>query len=208
MCYYVAQNQPIQKVEKRFSAKVDDQSTFLQSDYISGFEFLNMPIITNGNPNIIATNYSWGLIPSWSKDVAFRKNTLNARSETIYEKPSFKNIVNNRCLIIASSYFEWRWLDEKGKQKQKHQIFSQEDEIIAFAGIYDSWCNNANGEIINSFSMVTSEANETMKYVHNFKRRMPIIIRKGDEGLWLDAQNNIQNFKYPNYDCNILALEV
>lgn len=208
MCYYVAQNQPLDKVEKRYHAKADNESSFLQSDYISAFEYLKMPIITTENPSIIATNYSWGLLPSWAKNMDFRKNTLNARSETIYDKPSFKNAVNNRCLIIASSYFEWRWLDEKGKNKQKYQIFSQDDEVIAFAGIYDKWCNPANSEIANTFSMVTSEANETMQYVHNYKKRMPIIIRKGDESKWLNPKNAISDFAYPAYNCNILALEV
>lgn len=207
MCYYVAQNQPIEKVKERFGATIDSGTTFLQKDNISGFDFPNLPIITNVNKSIINTNFSWGLIPSWAKNTDFRKNTLNARSETIYEKPSFKNVVSNRCLIIASSYFEWRWLDDKGKKKQKHQIFSQDEEVIAFAGIFDSWCNPVNGELIHSFSMVTSPANETMQYVHNHKKRMPIIIAKGDENLWLNNKNSILDFQYPHYNCNILALE-
>ena len=208
MCFFMAQNQPIKKVEKRFNAKVDNDSIFLQSDYIVGFEYLNVPIITNENPNFISTNFHWGLVPCWANEIDFRKNTLNARIETINEKASFKNVVNDRCLIIATSYFEWHWLDEKGKQKEKYQIFSQENEIFAFAGIYDKWKNNENGKVINSFSMVTTDANQTMQYVHNHKKRMPIIIKNGDENSWLDSKNNILDFSYPNYDCNILALKV
>lgn len=203
----MAQNQPIKKVEKRFKAKVDKYENFLQSDYVVGFEFLNIPIITNETPELISTNFHWGLVPTWSNDLDFRKNTLNARIETIHEKPSFKNINRNRCLVIASSYFEWRWLDEKGKQKEKYQIYSQESESFAFAGLYDTW-KNSKGEIYKSFTIVTTEANPTMKYVHNHKGRMPIIIHKEDENSWLDASNEIQDFGYPNYDCSILSFKL
>lgn len=208
MCYYVAQNQPIEKVKQRFGATVDSSATFLQKDNISGFDFPYLPVITNTHKSIINTNFSWGLIPSWANNTDFRKNTLNARSETIYDKPSFKSVVSNRCLIIASSYFEWRWLDDKGKKKQKHQIFSQDEDVIAFAGIFDSWRNPINGLLVHTFSMVTSPANEIMQYVHNHKKRMPVIIAKGDENLWLNSKNSILDFQYPHYNCNILALEV
>lgn len=201
----MAQNQPMKKVEERFNAVVDVPEHFLESDYIVGFDYLNVPIITNEKPNIINTNFHWGLVPSWSKDLDFRKNTLNARIETITEKPSFKNITQNRCLVIASSFFEWRWLDEKGKQKQKYQIFSQEDEILTFAGIYDSWMNQSTGEIYNSFSIVTTVANDLMKYVHNHKQRMPILIRKNDNDKWLDEKTKVSDFSFPKYDHNLIS---
>lgn len=175
----MGQNQSLKDIENRFDAKVAEPKEFIQSDYIVGFDYLNVPIILNILPEIISTNYHWGLVPSWAKDLDFRKNTLNARIETIEEKPSFKNITRNRCLVIASSYFEWRWLDEKGKQKEKYQIYSQESESFVFAGIYTSWNNNSN--YYNSFSILTTEANQTMKYVHNHKGRTPIILSQKDE---------------------------
>jgi putative SOS response-associated peptidase YedK len=117
MCYYTAQNVPLAKVEKRFQAKADQPESFLQSDFIVGFEYLNIPVILDTSPAIISTNYHWGLVPSWSKDIDFRKNTLNARIETMDEKASFKNVTANRCLVIASSFYEWHWNDEKGSRK-------------------------------------------------------------------------------------------
>jgi putative SOS response-associated peptidase YedK len=194
----MAQNQPREKVEKRFKAKVDKPNNFLQSDYIVGFEYLNIPIILDSSPAIISTNYHWGLVPSWSKDLDFRKNTLNARIETVEEKPSFRNVTENRCLIIASSFFEWRWLDEKGKQKQKYQIHNSDEENFAFAGIYDSW-TDSNGQVYNGFSMLTTEADQQMKYIHNHKGRMPVMLNVGDESAWLDIDNKIQDFTYPKY---------
>lgn len=207
MCFYTQQNQPKEKVEKRFKAKVDKPENFLQSDYIVGFEYLNIPIILDSSPEIISTNYHWGLVPSWSKDFDIRKNTLNARIETIDEKSSFKNITSNRCLIIASAFFDWHWNDEKGKSKTKYQINSQDDELFAFAGLHDKWIDKETGEILNSFTMLTTQANQTMKYVHNSKERMPIMLKKEDENAWLDTSNKVQDFAFP-YTANLLAFPV
>lgn len=199
MCFFMAQNQPKDEVEKRFNAKIDNPDNFLKSDYIVGFEYLNVPVILNTSPEIISTNFHWGLVPSWSKDLDFRKNTLNARIETIQEKPSFKNITQNRCLVIASSFFEWHWLDEKGKEKVKYQIHNSDKESFAFAGLYDSWLDKNTGEIYNSFSIVTTEADTQMKYIHNHKGRMPIMLNYDDENAWLNLDNKVEDFSFPKY---------
>ena len=208
MCFFMAQNQPISKVENRFNAKVDKPDNFLQSDYIVGFEYLNVPIILDSKPEIINTNYHWGLVPSWSKDIDFRKNTLNARIETIDEKPSFKNITQNRCLVIASSFFEWRWLDDKGKSKEKYQIYSSESETFAFAGLYETWVNPMTGIAYNSFSIVTTQANEQMNYIHNHKGRMPVMLKNGDEKEWLNTNNKTQDFIFPTYNPNLIGFKI
>lgn len=206
MCFFLAQNQPITKVQNRFDAIVDYPENFLQSDYVNGFTYSNVPIITNSEPKIIHTNYHWGLVPFWAKDLEIRKNTLNARIETIDEKPSFRNVTENRCLVIASSFFEWRWLDDKGKQKEKYQIHSNDDESFAFGGIYTSW--DKGGEKYNSFSIVTTSANEQMSYIHNKKLRMPVMLKKGDESAWLDVGNDIKDFAFPNYQPNLIGVTV
>jgi putative SOS response-associated peptidase YedK len=205
MCFYTQQHASIKEVTKRFNASVDDPDGFLVSEVINGFAHLKTPIIVDETPDIISTDFSWGLIPSWAKDSNFRKNTLNARIETVHEKAAFKSSTNNRCLIIATAYYEWRWLDPKGKVKVKYQISSQEDEIFAFAGLYDSWRHPQTGELVNSYTMLTTEANETMKYVHNIKQRMPVMLKKNDEKPWLDNSNLIKDFAYP-YQANLIAL--
>ena len=204
----MAQNQPKSVVEKRFKAKVDNPDNFLQSDYIVGFEYLNVPVILNSNPELISTDYHWGLVPFWSKDIEFRKNTLNARIETIHEKPSFKNVSQNRCLVIASSFFEWHWLDEKGKSKEKYQISNTDSEVFAFAGLYDTWVDKIDGKQYNSFSIVTTQANEQMKYIHNHKGRMPIMLNSSDEFAWLDSKNKVEDFSFPNYKPNLIGLKI
>ena len=191
MCFYTQQLAIFDEIEKRFSAKVDNPDRFMKSDFVNGFSYPNLPIIVDKTPNVISTNFMWGLIPSWSKDDEIRKNTLNARIETVEEKPSFKNSINNRCLIIVTGYYEWRWQDEKGKQKEKYLINSQEDEIFCLAGLYSDWLNPNSGELLNTYTILTSEADKTMQYVHNHKKRMPVMLKKADEKKWLDNSNQI-----------------
>lgn len=207
MCLFFQQNASIKEVEERFNARVDNPDTFLQSDYINGFAHLNTPIIVDDTPEVISTNFSWGLIPTWAKDIDIRKNTLNARIETIEEKPSFKNNTQNRCLIIATAFYDWRWKDPKGKMKEKYQINSQKDEIFTFAGLYSNWLNKETGEIMNTYTIITTEANEIMKYIHNIKHRMPVMLKKEDEKAWLDSTNLIKDFAFP-YQSNLLAFPI
>ena len=191
MCFYTQQTAIFEEIETRFSTKVDNPDRFMKSDFVNGFSYPNLPIIVDKTPNVISTNFMWGLIPSWSKDDEIRKNTLNARIETVEEKPSFKNSINNRCLIIVTGYYEWRWQDEKGKQKEKYLINSQEDEIFCLAGLYSDWLNPNSGELLNTYTILTSEADKTMQYVHNHKKRMPVMLKKADEKKWLDNSNQI-----------------
>ncbi|KAF2337216.1 SOS response-associated peptidase [Flavobacterium daemonense] len=206
MCYYVDQKSSRRDVKIRFNIAVNNNGDFYEGVFVNGFEHPNLPIITNDNPAEITTNSYWGLVPFWAKNMEFRDKTLNARIETIGTTASYKNILSNRCLIIATSYYEWRWLDPKGKQKEKYQIFSQNDEIFCFAGLYDSWVNPANGEVIKSFTMVTTQANETMKFVHNNRERMPIVLNREDEQKYLDPSTDIAKFAYP-YESKIVAFQ-
>ena len=206
MCYYVDQKASRRDVKIRFNIAVNNSGQFYEGVFVNGFEHPNLPVITNGRPDIISTDYHWGLVPSWAKNEDFKSKTLNARIETIDTTASYRNITQNRCLIIATGYYEWRWLDEKGKKKERYQIFSQTDEIFCFAGLYDSWVNPSNGNILNTFTMVTTEANELMQFIHNHKRRMPIMLNREDELAWLDTNNKIQDFALP-YQSKLIAFE-
>jgi putative SOS response-associated peptidase YedK len=205
MCFFTEQKANKEKIIARFNKQIVVEDDLIESDFINGFVYPNLPIITNENPDIITTRYTWGLLPSWSKDLDFRKNTLNARIETIDEKASFKNITSNRCLIIASGYYEWRWLDEKGKVKVKYEIHNQENEIFCFAGLFNNGINPENGDVLNTYTMVTTTANDVMQFVHNNKKRMPIMLNKDDEYSWLDSSKKIQDFAFP-YSANLIAL--
>jgi len=138
------------------------------------------------------------------KDKDFRKSTLNARVETLKDKVSFAPSINNRCLVIVSAYYDWHWNDVAGKFKTKYELHSSADELFYLAGIYNSW-KDISGEQWNTFSIVTTAANDLMQYIHNRKeaegdQRMPIHIKKEDEQAWLDAKNSPLDFAYPNYN--------
>lgn len=208
MCFFTEQKGTRRNAKLRFNIGIDDEEKFLESEYVEGWKFPNLPIIINETPEIISTNFEWGLMPGFKTDNEFRLKKINARIETIDEKPSYKNVITNRCLIISTSYFEWHWNDPKGISKTKYQIFSQDNEIFCFAGLYHKGVNPANGDRVNTFTMVTTEANELMKYVHNHKQRMPIMLNRNDEAGWLDPANDIQNFAYPKYDASIIAFPI
>ena len=106
----------------------------------------------------------WGLIPAWSKDKKFSSNMINARFETLKEKPSFKNLIHtNRCIVIASGYFEWTQSESK---KQPYYIYNNE-KMLPIAGLWTKW------EDILSFTIITRNANENLRSVHH---RMPLVL--------------------------------
>ena len=197
----------IREIGKRFKAVADNPNSTLFETELSGFNYPVLPVITNENSHLLSLEHSWGLIPGWCKDESIRKNTLNARLETLAEKPAFKNYVGNRCLVLATGYFEWRWNDEKGKSKQKYAIHHASADAFAFAGLYSSW-NEPTGRIRKTFTIVTTGANEQMRYIHNTKQRMPLMLNPGDEEAWLDAKNEVSAFAYPDYDAQLVAFPV
>lgn len=200
MCFHSKQTKLALEVENRFKAKIDRPNEFKRQEHINGFDFPKTPVIIDEQPEVI-THFNWGLIPSWAKDEDIRKFTLNAKIETLDEKPSFRNSVNKRCLVIANGFYEWQWLDSKGKNKQKYEIGIGNDDLFAFAGIYSEWVNQTTGEIVNSYAIVTTEANPLMAEIHNIKKRMPVILKKEDEANWLNHEP-YQEFALP-YQVNL-----
>jgi putative SOS response-associated peptidase YedK len=198
MCFHSKQTKSASQLENRFNAKIEKPELFRENAIYNGFTYPHTPIITNKNTELIQ-EYYWGLIPTWSKDDEIRAYTLNARIETIKEKPSFKGVINNRCLVIADGFYEWQWLDKKGTKKQKYLLTQKANEPFAFAGLYSNWVDKSTGEIRNTYTIVTTEANALMSEIHNNKKRMPIILTTEREKLWL-AGEEIDNFKKDEID--------
>ncbi len=159
-----------------------------------GFSHPYINVVTQDSPKEIK-HFLWGLIPSWAKNDDIKKYTLNARYETLKTKPSFKNA--KRCLIFADGFYEWKWIDKQGKKKQKYLIELQNSQLFFFAGLYDQWIDKQTGEIINSCTIVTTEAKGVMREIHNSKMRMPIIIENNQMEEWLENKeiNLSYNFK-------------
>lgn len=202
MCFRTKLNSKIIEIEKAFEAKFSEPESYRPKNEINGFEFPATPVVINESPGEILS-YNWGLIPLWSKTDQLKKSTLNARIETLEEKPAFRNSLPNRCLIIVNGFYEWQWLDEKGKNKQKYLITSTEESIFALAGIYSNWREPATGKQINSYSIVTTRANELMSEIHNRKQRMPVVLRHQDQTAWLNGAPH-HNFAFP-YEVNLKA---
>ncbi len=187
MCFFSKLSQPLSQIEQRFKAKAIDTQKFEPSPY-NGFSFPKTPVITNLSQDKIQF-FQWGLIPSWSKDEGIKKFTLNARIETLDIKPSFKNIQNQRCLVIVDGFYEWKWLDQKGKEKQKYELSLPDQTIFSFAGLWSQWVNPQTGELIQTYTIITTQANALMSEIHNSKQRMPIILNQAYEYDWLMGRN-------------------
>lgn len=196
MCYTVKQTSDAVKLVNRFKAEFTNQAQLLQADMISGFTYPLLPVITNQETSKIQL-FHWGLIPTWSKDKDFRKNTLNAKMETIAEKPSFRASVEKRCLILVDGFYEYQWLDPKGKTKQRYLMTLPDKEPFALAGIWNTWTDRENGEVLDTFSILTTQANAQMSEIHNTKKRMPIILTKDNEMDWLNMKVDISTFDFP-----------
>lgn len=126
----------------------------------------------------------WGLVPSWATDLAIGNKLLNARSETVGEKPSFRDAFRKRrCLIAADGFYEWK---TENKKKQPYHIHFPDRGPFAFAGIWDRWRDPA-GSVIETCSILTTTANELLRPLHD---RMPVILAKKDFNRWLNLQIN------------------
>lgn len=157
----------------------------------NGFDFLPSPIVTAGAPDEFKL-MRWGLVPFFMKEkdkaMQLRLSTLNCISEEMYEKSSYKDAAKNaqRCLIPVTGFYEWRWLDEKGKTKIPYYISLKNQEIASIGGLYSRWKDPATNEYYYSYTVCTTQANDMMSYIHNNKKRMPVIIPRQYEQDWLN----------------------
>src|SRR5438876_8226876 len=137
-------------------------------------------ILSNGASHLEALR--WGLIPSWAKDEAIGSKMINARAETLAEKPSFKRLLHaKRCLVVADGFYEWR--QEGRGPKTPMYITLKDGELFAFAGLWDAW-KNTDGQVIRTCTIITTEPNELMASIHT---RMPAILPRDAREIWLDA---------------------
>jgi putative SOS response-associated peptidase YedK len=125
----------------------------------------------------------WGLIPAWAKDASLGNRMINARAETVAEKPAFRTAFRRRrCLVAADGYFEWM---KREKTKQPYYIRMQDERPFAFAGLWETWRDRDADETVESCTIITTEANELTRPIHD---RMPVILADRDFELWLDPQ--------------------
>jgi len=185
MCFTVSVNIVKEELEKRYDAKLIDPDKYRPSYYYHAQGLPLLPVLSNDTPGEISM-YTWGLIPSWIRDdksaSEIRRKTFNARAETISGKPAFRNSAGSkRCLIPVTGFFEWQ--DVNGK-KIPWYISLKNQDVFSLAGLWDSWISPG-GVTLKTFTVITLEANSLMSEIHNTKKRMPAILTKDIEQLWL-----------------------
>jgi putative SOS response-associated peptidase YedK len=122
----------------------------------------------------------WGLIPSWAKDMGIGAKLINARSETVTEKPAFRSAFKRRrCLVVADGFYEWQ---QQGSKKQPFYFHLLEKKTFGFAGLWEQW-ESPEGDKISSCTILTTKANELVQPIHD---RMPVILQQEDYDTWLN----------------------
>jgi putative SOS response-associated peptidase YedK len=140
----------------------------------------NPVVVVNKENKRIMAQMRWGLVPSWAKDESIGNKMINARMETITQKPSFKTaFMRRRCLVPADGYYEWK----KPGTRTPFRIVLKSHEVFAFAGLWEIW-KNKEGEVIPSYTIITTEADDLVSKIHP---RMPVILRPENEDRWIDS---------------------
>jgi len=141
----------------------------------------NSPILIDNGKRIVKP-MRWGLIPSWAKDEKFGARMINARIETLTEKPSYRNLVStNRCIVITDGYYEWK---KVGNRKVPYYFKNPNGDLFTMAGLYDTW-KHPDGYMIPSYTIITKDAQQDIATIHN---RMPIILPQEHLDEWLKTE--------------------
>jgi len=194
MCYSNSSTSSTQQLAERYRKLVPSKPIELSYYFASGFQFPKWQIVTNDE---VLQQMRWGLLPNWYRGgnwMDFASKTLNARIETSHEKATFKHLVErNRCLVPSTGFFEWQ---TNGKQKTPFFIKDAQYPIFSIAGIHDTWLDPSTGAFEQTFTILTTEANQLMAEIHNSKKRMPLVLSLDEEEEWLNGRlqfNQIAN---------------
>ena len=217
MCFHIGIN--ISRTEhvklKGKKKKLKDYQLALNQPLASGFEYPLWPVLKplNGGEDFVPVMMHWEFIPSYIKTVEgllhFRKgglntktgrkdfphNTLNAIGEEVLTKPTYKEAAKNRrCLVLASGFFEWRHFTPPGGKDTAYPYYItvKGQEYFYLAGIYNPWVDEQTGEMVDSFSILTTAANSLMAQVHNKKKRMPVILPDEEASEWIKADLSVE----------------
>ncbi|MEK3933791.1 SOS response-associated peptidase [Sporosarcina sp. FSL W7-1349] len=178
---------PYYEIVKRF----DIESAFEESDYVPSYNIAPsqqvVAILNDGEKNRLG-HLKWGLVPSWAKEEKIGYKMINARAETVAEKPSYRNAFKKRrCILPADSFYEWQ---RKDGDKIPMRIKLKGDGLFAIAGLWEAW-RKPDGSMLYTCTAITTKPNGLMEPIHD---RMPVILRKEDEAAWLDPKNEDIHF--------------
>jgi len=177
MCGRYTLTKPRKSIESHFQAQVPKGG---HRERYNIAPTQTLPVVVASNDERKMEAMRWGLVPSWTKDLKTQSPLINARAETIQEKPSFRSsFKTKRCLVPADGFYEWV---KKDSGKVPYWIHLADEELFAFAGIWAEW--GKDDERLHSFSIITTEANSALRSLHH---RMPVILDPDGYGPWLDA---------------------
>jgi len=180
MCGRYTLTKPLKAIKKHF------EPIILSCDHNQRYNISpgqNNPVVTMTNSQRELKLMRWGLIPSWIKDIKTTKPLINARSETVHQKPSFRDSFHaSRCLIPVDGFLEWK---TEGVKKFPYFIFLNQKDIFSFAGIWTKGYKETSP--IHTFSILTTQANTVLAPIHE---RMPVIIKPSDYKKWLAPETD------------------
>ncbi|MBU8880631.1 SOS response-associated peptidase [Bacillus sp. FJAT-29790] len=206
MCGRFTLHAEFNDIIERFDIEAAIQEELYNPNYNVAPSHSVLSVINDGSRNRLGY-LRWGLIPPWAKDAKIGYKMINARAETLTEKPSYRSAYQKkRCLVLADSFYEWKRHDDKTKTPMRIKLKS--DEMFAMAGLWEHW-KSPEGKSIYTCTVITTTPNEIVKDIHD---RMPAILRPEDEKVWLDPSihdtNLLSNLLKPLSEDLIEAYEV
>lgn len=197
MCYHT-ENPKLKTIQEVFpNFKIRNNS--FNTGTINAFETPLMPVLIwdEDLKEIVIDSMQWGLIPDWAKSNNIALKTLNARKETLENKPSFKNYIAQRMIFLTKGFYEWQWQDSKGKEKHKYYIHMEDNPLTLMAGLFNFPTQFTKNNYATC-TMITQEAKGIMEEIHNIKKRMPLFIMENTIEDWLKNTVKIDNLIQEN----------
>lgn len=182
MCGRFTITDPIEEIMDRYMAAIADGFEYKPNYNAAPMQYIPT-IIGSSNGNRLGY-LRWGLVPSWADDQKIGNKMINARAETLVEKPAFRRLISSkRCTVPCSGFYEWK---KVGSGKQPMRILMKDESIFSLAGLYDTW-TDPDGNKLSTCAIITTEPNSLMADIHN---RMPVILRPEDEAEWLNKESD------------------
>ncbi|MGE6576246.1 SOS response-associated peptidase [Paenibacillus xylanexedens] len=182
MCGRFTITDPLDAIMERYYASIADGFEYRPNYNAAPMQYI--PTIIGSKDGNRLGSLRWGLVPVWAKDDKIGNKMINARAETLAEKPAFKRLISTkRCIIPTNGFYEWR---KEDSAKQPMRILMKDDRLFSLAGLYDTW-TDPDGNKLSTCTIITTEPNSLMEDIHN---RMPVILRPEDEAEWLGRDND------------------
>ncbi|MET3828668.1 putative SOS response-associated peptidase YedK [Paenibacillus sp. DS2363] len=182
MCGRFTITDPLDAIMDRYYASIADGFEYKPNYNAAPMQYI--PTIIGSKDGNHLGSLRWGLVPVWAKDDKIGNKMINARAETLAEKPSFKRLISSkRCIIPTNGFYEWK---KEESAKRPMRILMKDDRLFSLAGLYDTW-TDPDGNRLSTCTIITTEPNSLMEDIHN---RMPVILRPEDEAAWLGRDND------------------